>query len=141
MTTYVEVAQALVTAGYLSDADIQAAADILEDALIVLAAEDMQDAAAGDYAIQEDIVAEAEVWANEDATVGDYESVAIDDEIIEEAAEQMEADRAIMAAGELVIDAAYTDAAAALLAAELIDEANRDAVAAVIADVWVVEEE
>jgi hypothetical protein len=32
MATYLEVAQALVDAGYVSDADIQAAADILADA-------------------------------------------------------------------------------------------------------------
>lgn len=68
MTTYIEVAQALVSSGYLSDADIEAAAE---------------------------------------------------DEI----------------------EAAYRDAASALLAAELIDEVNLDNVAAIIADVWIVEEE
>ena len=36
-------------------------------------------------------------------------------------------------------DSFYTDAATALLAAELIDEANLDAVAAAIDGVWVVE--
>jgi hypothetical protein len=39
-----------------------------------------------------------------------------------------------------VIAAAYTDVAAALLAAELIDEANLEAAAALISDTWVVEE-
>jgi len=33
VTTYVEVAQALVSAGYLSDADVEAAAVVLSDAL------------------------------------------------------------------------------------------------------------
>ena len=45
-------------------------------------------------------------------------------------------DKAIIDEAEAVIDAAYTDAAAALLAAELIDEANLEAVAGVIAEVW-----
>jgi hypothetical protein len=39
-------------------------------------------------------------------------------------------------AAEAVIDAAYRDAAAALLAAELIDEAETGAVAALLADLW-----
>ncbi len=50
-----------------------------------------------------------------------------------------EIDEEIIAEAETVIDAAYTDAAAALLAAELIDEANLDAVAAAIDGVWVIE--
>ena len=44
-----------------------------------------------------------------------------------------------MVESEAVIAAAYTDAAAALVAAELIDEADLSPVAAVIADVWTVE--
>ena len=141
MTTYIEVAQALVDAGYLTEVDVAAAVIGLEDALIAAAADDAQAAAAEDYADQEDLIAEAEVWANEDAAMGDDASLVIDEEIIDDAAEQMQVDQAVMAAGELVIDAAYTDAAAALLAAELIDEATLDEVAAVIADVWVVEED
>ena len=39
MATYVEVAEALVSAGYLTEADLDAAADVLADALIVEAAE------------------------------------------------------------------------------------------------------
>ena len=40
MTTYVEVAQALVTSGYVSDADLEAATAVLADALVVSAAAD-----------------------------------------------------------------------------------------------------
>ena len=40
MTTYVEVAQALVTAGYVSDADVDAAASVLGDTLVVESAQD-----------------------------------------------------------------------------------------------------
>ena len=45
-----------------------------------------------------------------------------------------------IAAAEDTINAAYADAAAALLAAELIDEANLNDAAVVIANAWVVEE-
>jgi len=132
MTTYVEVAQALVTAGYVSDADLQAAADVLADALIIEAAEEAQDDASEDYAIQEDIVAEAEVWEREDAVVGDYDSVDDDEAVIEDALEQEEIDKEVVLEAEALIDAACTDAGAALLAAALIDEANLEQVVAVI---------
>ena len=134
MATYLEVAQALVDAGYVSDADTQAAADILADALVVEAAEEVEAEAMDDYSNQEDLIAEAEVWAAEDAAEGDFESLAIDKDIVDDAAEQALDDRDTVMAAEIVIDAAYTDAAAALLAAALIDEANAEAVAALLAD-------
>lgn len=132
MTTYVEVAQALVTAGYVSDADLQAAADVLADALIIEAAEEAQDDASEDYATQEDIVAEAEVWEREDSVVGDYDSVDDDEAVIEDALEQGEIDKEVVLEAEALIDAACTDAGAALLAAKLIDEANLEPVVAII---------
>jgi len=133
MTKYIEVAQALVTAGYLSDADIQAATDVLADALIIEVAEDAQDAAADDYATQEDIVAEAEVWEAEDAAVGDFNSMEDDEDVIDEAIDKELEDEDVMAGAEDEIEAAYVAAAAALLSADLIDEANLDDVAIVIA--------
>jgi len=136
MTTYIEVAQALVSAGYLSEADIEAAADVLEDALIIADAEDVQDAASDDYSTQEDIVAKVENWVVDDANAGNNDDLEIDAAIIEGALEQEEIDKDIMVAAETEIAAAYLDAASALLAAELIDEANQQAVAAVIADIW-----
>jgi len=136
MTTYVEVAQALVSAGYLSDADLEAAAEVLKDALIIDAAEAVQDDVAEDYSTQEDIVAEAEVWESEDAATGDYNSMEEDQEVIEYALDQEEVDKEIMVEAEEEIAAAYLDAAAALLAAELIDEADQQAVAVFVADVW-----
>jgi hypothetical protein len=134
---YREVALALVDAGYLSDADIEAATDILADALIITAAEDVEAAAMDDYNAQEDLIAEAQVWAAEDAAAGDFESVAIDKDIVDDAAEQALDDRDTVIAAEAVIDAAYTDAAAALLAAAIIDEANAEAVASLLADISV----
>lgn len=127
--------------GYLSDADIEAAVVVLDDALIAAAGEDAQAEASEDYSAQEDLIAEAEVWENEDAAEGDIQSAVIDEEIIEEAQDQMEVDEAVMVEAEVVIEAAYTDAAAALLAAELIDEAELDAVAEVIANTYDQKEE
>jgi hypothetical protein len=141
MTTYVEVAGALVSAGYLSDADVDAAVAVLTDALIVAEAEDAEAAAMEDYSAQEDLVAEAEVWESEDAAVGDYGAAELDEEIIEEAEDQELVDEETVIEAEEVINAAYTDAAAALLTAELIDEANLEAVAGLIADAWVVDED
>jgi hypothetical protein len=140
MTTE-EVTLVLVNAGYLSEADVDAAVVVLQDALVIDAAEDAQAEAAEDYSTQQDLVAEAEVWASEDAAEGDIESALVDDEIIEEAQDQMEVDKEVMVEAEVVIEAAYSDAAAALLAAELIDEAELEAVAVAIANAIDEEEE
>ena len=140
MTTE-EVTLVLVNAGYLSEADVDAAVVVLHDALVIDAAEDAQAEAAEDYSTQQDLVAEAEVWASEDAAEGDIESALVDDEIIEEAQDQMEVDKEVMVEAEVVIEAAYSDAATALLAAELIDEAELEAVAVVIANAIDEEEE
>lgn len=141
MTTYVEISEALVTAGYLTEADIEAAVNILADALIVDAAEEVEAEAMDDYSDQEDMIAEAEVWEAEDALAGDLEGAGLDAEIIDEAEIQKEIDKEVVLESEAVIADAYLDAASALVAAELIDEANLSPVAAIIADVWVVEED
>jgi hypothetical protein len=141
MTTYIEVAQAMVSAGYLSEADIEAAVDVLEDALIIAEAEALQEAASEDYSTQEDIVAEVENWAVEDAVAGNIVDLEGDEAIIEDALEQEEIDKGLMVEAETVIASAYLDAASALLEAELIDEANQQAVAGLISDTWVVEVE
>ena len=131
---YQEVAQALVDAGYISDADIQAAADILADVLVVAVAETAEAAAMDDYSEQEDTIAEAEVWASEDDARGDFDSVDLDEAIIDEAVEQELGDVDTVIEAEAVISDPYADAAAALLAAELIDETNVEAVAAMLAN-------
>jgi hypothetical protein len=141
MTTYVEVAEALVTAGYLTEADLEAAADILADALIVEVAEEVEAEAMDDYSDQEDLIAEAEVWEAEDALEGDIEGAILDADILADAEIQKEIDEEVVLASEAVIAAAYLDAASALLAAELIDAVNLSPVAVLIADVWVSEED
>ena len=139
MTTYVEVSQALVTAGYLSDADVEAAAAVLADALVVADAEAAEAAALDDEGFQERTIVAAEDLAELDAEADDFEDAAIQEEIIEEAEDLEFEDEGIIADAEATIAVAYADAAAALVAAELIDEANADAVAGVIADAWVVD--
>jgi hypothetical protein len=134
MTTHLDLAQALVAAGYVSNADIQAAADILADALIIEAVEEAEAEAMDDYSEQEDVIAEAEVTAAEDAAEGDFDMVDVDEDIMDDTAEQAMEDRDTVAAAEAVVDAAHRDAAAALLAAELIDGAETEAVAALLAD-------
>ena len=141
MTTIVEVAEALVTAGYLTETDLEIAADVLADALIVEAAEEDEAEAMDDYSDQEDLIAEAEVWEAEDALAGDVEGAYQDADILADAEFQKEFDKGVVKESEALITAACLDAAAALVAAELIDEVNLSPVAAVIADVWVTEED
>ena len=135
MTTNLEVAQALVRAGYVSDADIDAAVRVLGDALVTQAAQDAMAEALADEAYQEGLIADAEAMANLDAEMGTYEDEEIDMETIEDAQVRVDADEGVIANAQNRMAAAYRDAAAALLAAELVDEANLDDVAGVIADV------
>lgn len=134
MTTYLELARALMDAGYVSDADVEAAAAVLADEMIIEAAEGAEAQAMDDYNEQEDLIAEAEVWAAEDAAEGDFDLAVVDDEIIEDAAEQALDDRDMVVGAEMLIAAAYRDAAAALVTAALIDEAVAEAVALALAD-------
>lgn len=137
MTTYAELAQALAEAGYLGEADLDAAVDILTDALIVEEAEEFEAAALLDKAEQEETVLDAEVVADAAVAAGDYEIEAAAQAVIDDAFVAVVKDKAIIDEAEAAIDAAYADAAAALVAAELIDETNAEAVAATLADAWV----
>lgn len=140
MTTYIEVAQALVEPGYLSEADITAAADILADVLVVTDTEISEARAKADESIQQQLISGATAAQSRDLDVDDLEDFMIEQDIIDDAEEQVLEDEAAIAAAEDTISATYTDAVTALVAAELIDEINAAAVAAVIANVWVVEE-
>ena len=141
MTTYIAVAQALVTAGYLSDADVEAAAAVLADALVVADAEDAKAAALDDAIHQDEVMTDAIGLAHADALVGNYGDEAIEEDVIADAEERKAEDEAAIAEAEDTITDAYDDAAAALAVAGLIDAANVDAVAGVIADAWVVDTE
>jgi hypothetical protein len=76
MTTTIEVAQALVNSGYLTGADIAAAAAVLDYALIIQEAEAAEAASMDDYTYQEDLIAKTEVWESEDAVLGEEEDAS-----------------------------------------------------------------
>ena len=142
MITNAELAQALRDAGYLSDADLDAAANFLEDALIVEEAEDIEIAAMIDKAEQKAALLDAEALADAAVAVGDRarpkrwprpRSTTPSMPWLRT--------RPSSTTAEAVIDAAYVDAAAALVTAELIDEANAEVVAALIAEAWAEEAE
>ena len=141
MTIYFEVTKALVSAGYLSEADMDAAMVVLKDALVVTDAEKAKAFALEDIAYQEEVTARAEDLAEIDVQMGEVEDRFVQAEVINSAEILAEGDAAMIEKADAVIVAAYTDAAAALLAAELIDEANLEATVSVIEEVWVTTEE
>jgi len=141
MTTYVKLAQALTEAGYLSEADLEAAAEILADAFVVEEAEAIEVAALIDKEEQKEIVLEAELVADVAVDAHDAEAEAVAQEMIDDAFVAVVEDKMIIEEAEAVIAAAYVDAAAALVAAELIDEANAEATAAMLAEFYVYEDD
>jgi len=133
MTTYTEVAQALIEAGYLSDADLDAAVLVLAHVLITATkAKKMKAVALADEAHQHEMMAQAADLITDDEAIRDYADEEIQIRAIETAEEQLTADKAVVAAAEATIVGVYDDAAAALLRAGLIDAANVDAVVGVI---------
>ena len=141
MTTNIEVTEALVSAGYLSEADIDAALEILADSLIVADAEETKAFAVADIVHQEEVIVKTEDLVELDYEMGDVEDRFVQAEVLNSAAALKDDDVAMIERADAAIADAYEDAAAALLAAELIDEANLEAVNGVISDVWVVSEE
>jgi hypothetical protein len=140
MTTYEEVTQALVSAGYLSEADIDAALVVLADRLIVADAEETKAFAVADIAYQEEVIVKTGDLVDMDYEMGEIEDRFVQEAVIDSAAALADKDEAMIEEAEATIVAAYEDAAAALLAAELIDEANLEAVTGVITDVLVTAE-
>ena len=138
MTAFEKVAEALVPAGYLSDVDVDRAAAVRADVLVVKDAEGAVDAALQDEEYQEDVIADAAGLAQDDAWDGDLQDAAYQQDRIAGAEAQAAIDEQIISAGQDSVTAVYADAAAALLAAELIDAASVDGAAAVITDFWVV---
>jgi len=140
MVTNAEVAQALVAAGYLSEADLDAAAVVLADTLLVEEAQREEADALKDEAAQQELIAGLTIEASTDAAIGDYVGQKVAEGEIAKARAEQDEDEAIIENAEATIAYAYNDAAAALLAAELIDEGDLNDVAAAIAGVWIVEE-
>ena len=140
MGTYTEVAQVLVAAGYLSEADVDAAAVVLADALVVEEAQREEADALEDEAAQQELIAGLTIEASTDGAIGDYVGQQVAEGEIAKARAEQDEDEAIIENAQATIAFAYNDAEAALLAAELIDEANLDNVAAAIAGAWVLED-
>ena len=136
MPTNAEIAQALRDAGYVSDADLDAAAPVLEDALFVEDAEAVEAAAIIDKDVQKETLLDAELLADAAVAEGEAETGAAAQAVIDDAFDAVVEDKMIIDAAEAAIDAAYVDAAEALVVAELIDEANAPAVAAMLAELW-----
>jgi hypothetical protein len=129
MTTYVDVAQTLVRAGYLSEADVDAAAKVLVQVLTTADAKKKKAAVLADEAHQHDMIAQAADLITDDEPISDYQDEGVQVQTIEAAEKQLTADEAVIAG-------VYRDAAAALLAAGLIDAAKVDAAAGVIKKAW-----
>jgi hypothetical protein len=129
MTTDVEAARALVKAGYLSNADIDAAARVLAPALTTPDAQQMKAAAQADEAQQHDTIAQAADLITDDEPISDYQDEGVQVQTIETAEKQITADEAVIAG-------ICNQAAAALLTAGLIDAANVDAAVGVIKQSW-----
>jgi hypothetical protein len=140
MTTYAEVTQALVAAGYLTETDLDAAAVVLANTLLVEEAQREEADALKDEAAQQELIAGLEIEASTDGAIGDYVGQRVAQDLIVKARAEQDEDEAILENAQATIDFAYNDAAAALLAAELIDEADLDDVSGAIADLWIVEE-
>lgn len=132
---------ALVSVGYLSEADIDAAVAVLGDYLVVADAEEAKAFAEDDLAYQAQAKARALDLAEIDVQMGEVEDRFIQAEVINSAERLAEGDEAMITRADAMIAAAYKDAAAALLAAELIDEENLEAAVGVIAETWVTSEE
>jgi hypothetical protein len=141
MTTFVQVARALVTAGYLSETDVNTATSVLADALLIDESIAAGAAALDDAVHQEDVITEAGAYAEEDGSAGDWDAVDREEAIIDAATAQETEDKAIIAAAIDTIGAACADAAVALATAELIDAGDVGAVTEVITGIWVVTED
>ena len=137
MTTYVEVAEALIKAGYLSDADLDAAVLVLAHVLkTATKAKKMKAVALADEAHQREMIVQAADLITDDEAIHDYTDERVQIRTIEAAEKQLTADEAVVTAADATIVGMYDDAAAALLRAGLIDAANVDAVVKVIKKVW-----
>lgn len=141
MTTFGEIAQALATAGYLKEADVEAAAVVLADATGIEEAKRQEADALRDEVAQQELIARLQIEASTDAAIGDFVGQQVAEDSIAKARAKEDEDEAIIENAEATIAYAYQDAAAALLAADLIDRADRDAVVDILATIWVLEEE
>lgn len=129
MTEYEDIAQGLVDYGYLDETDLEAAADLLADAL------DIDEAERNEAILEAEAAADTAIAAD-DVPIETIYQVEVHDDVMNVAADAED-----MAAGDAIAALPFARAADALLAADLIDDFNTEAVASLIAEYWIEEEE
>lgn len=133
MKMTIEVAQTLVSAGYLKPADVELASELLANITALAEAQETLDRATRDKTYQDGVLAEAIEAGDVDLEMGAYKDREDQQEDIQTALDQQEQDFTMITAAREKIAAASQDAAAALLAAGLIDKASLQPIAEVIA--------
>lgn len=138
MTPYTDLAQALVSAGCLSEEQVEAAAAVLAEHLEVeiVEAEDTREFAKKDLAYQEQVIEHAEEMAEEDLSMGDIGDRFVQAEVIESAHSLAEKDIKLIKRAEEELAIAFTNASGALVTARLIDKSQLAAAAALLAENW-----
>jgi membrane-bound lytic murein transglycosylase B len=138
MATYLELAQALVSAGYLSKEQVETAAAVLAEHLEVeiVGAEDTREFAKKDLAYQQKVIDDAEEMAEEDLSMGDIGDRFVQAEVIESAHSLAEKDLELLKRAGKELAIAFKNASDALVTARLIDKSNAEAAAALLAEAW-----
>lgn len=138
MATYLELAKALVSAGYVSEEQVAAAVAVLAEHLEVeiVDAEDTREFATKDLAYQQRVIDHAEEMAKEDLSMGDIEDRFVQAEVIESAASLAEKDLELIKRADKELAIAFKNASGALVTARLIDKSNAEKAAALLADAW-----
>ena len=138
MTPYIDLARTLVSAGYLSEEQVEAAAAILADHLAVeiVEAEDTKEFAVKDLAYQQQVIEHAEEMAEEDLSMGDIEDRFVQAEVIESAHSLAEKDIKLIKRADKELALAFKNASGALVTARIVDKSHIEAVAAFLAENW-----
>lgn len=127
MTSYERVTKTLVSDGYLSEADVDAAIAVLKGELRVAEAAELEAESMADLEVEQELIDEASDLAAEAERVGDTKTEAVAAEVLEEGLGSVAMDAEVIETAEEVIEAAYLNAAAALVEAELINNADQEA--------------
>jgi hypothetical protein len=138
MTPYKDLAQALVSAGYLRKEQVEATAAILDEHLEfeIMDTEDTREFATKDLAYQQKVIDDAEEMAEEDLSMGDISDRFVQAEVIESAHSLAEKDLELIKRADKELAIAFKNASGALVTARLIDKSNAKAAAALLAEVW-----
>ena len=137
MTSYQDIAQTLVEAGYLTPIDKTAAAEVLAKTLTAVNAVQARAAALADQVEQENMIAGAAEFMQQDAAAGDKEDLSIDRAILQDARNKAEVDQSTIKHADAKISRQCKRAAKALVSAGLLDKTYRKYAAEVIQETLV----